>query len=114
MLDEKNRGVFLLREPKRRRQVRHSRKRLGGALKSLKNDNIHRIHTPKLQGCVFLREPNRRRQLRHSRKGLGGPEIGKNVDLGYIISRKTVNATCNSGFSETPKYYKKIEMLKYA
>ena len=50
---QKSRGVFFLREPKRRRQLRHSRKGLGGGLKSLKNYKIHKIHTPKLQGRVF-------------------------------------------------------------
>ncbi len=42
-----------------------------GTLKSLKNDNIHKIHAPKFQGVFFLRSPKRRRQLGHRRTGLG-------------------------------------------
>ena len=49
---QNSRGVFFVRKPKRRRQLRHSRKGLGGP-EIVKNDKIRKIHTPKIQGRVF-------------------------------------------------------------
>jgi len=43
-----SRGVFFLREPKRRRQLRHSCKGLGG-FEIDENDKIHKIHPPHIQ-----------------------------------------------------------------
>ena len=65
-------GRVFLREPKRRRQLRHSRKGLGGP-EIVKTYKIRKIHAPKSRGVFFLREPKRRRQLRHTCKGLGIP-----------------------------------------
>ncbi len=45
-------GRAFLREPKHRRQLRHSRKGLGGP-EVVKNDKIRKIHTPQIQGRVF-------------------------------------------------------------
>ena len=77
---QKSRGVFFLREPKRRRQLRHRRKGLGGP-EIVKNDKIHKIHAPKIQGVFFLRSPKRRRQLGHRRTGLGDLKPVTNINL---------------------------------
>ena len=49
---QKSRGVFFVRSPKRRRQLRHRRTGLGDP-EIVKKLQIHKIHTPKFQGVFF-------------------------------------------------------------
>ena len=94
------RSVFFLREPKRRRQLRHSRKGLGGP-EIVKNDKIPKIHTLKIQGRVFSEGAEAPQAARHSRKGLGGPEIVKNDKIHEIHTPKLRRGVFSEGAEAT-------------
>ena len=70
-----SRGVFFRKKSACGKHIDH--RVLGGTLKSINIDNIHKIHAPKIQGVFFLRSPKRRRQAVTSRTVLGDPETGK-------------------------------------
>ena len=77
--------VCFLREPKRRRQLRHSHKGLAGP-EIVNSDKIRKIHTiHKSRNVFFLRSLRHRRQLQHRCTGLGDPNTGKNLHVHKLV-----------------------------
>ena len=76
--------------------------RAWGPLKSLKNDKIHKIHTPKLQRGVFSEGAEAPQAADTAAKGLGGPEIVKNHKI-HRIHTPTLQRGVFSEGAEAPQ-----------
>ena len=83
-------------------------------LKSLKNDKIHKIHTPKIQGRVFFEGAEAPQAAAPQPQRAGGTLKPAKQNICWVNTSQEIVNKCDVGFWQNNSDLPNINMLKYA